>query len=50
MHFAANLLVGESVQNPRKYYWNNVVNTLRLLDTMLEAGVKRIVFSSSCCR
>ncbi|MGO8818010.1 MAG: UDP-glucose 4-epimerase GalE [Terriglobia bacterium] len=47
MHFAANLLVGESVQNPRKYYWNNVVNTLRLLDTMLEAGVKRIVFSSS---
>ena len=47
LHFAASLLVGESVQNPRKYYWNNVVNTLRLLDTMLEAGVKRIVFSSS---
>jgi UDP-glucose-4-epimerase GalE len=47
MHFAANLLVGESVQNPRKYYWNNVVNTLRLLDAILEAGVKRIVFSSS---
>ena len=47
LHFAASLLVGESVQNPRKYYWNNVVNTLRLLDAMLEAGVKRIVFSSS---
>lgn len=47
LHFAANLLVGESVQNPRKYYWNNVVNTLHLLDAMGEAGVKRIVFSSS---
>jgi UDP-glucose-4-epimerase GalE len=47
MHFAASLLVGESVRNPRKYFWNNVVNTLHLLDAMLEAGVKRIVFSSS---
>src|ERR1035441_7797143 len=47
MHFAAWLLVGESVLEPRKYYWNNVVNTLRLLDAMLAAGVKRIVFSSS---
>ncbi len=47
LHFAAHLLVGESVRNPRKYYWNNVVNTLRLLDVMLEAGIKRMVFSSS---
>ena len=47
LHFAASLLVGESVQKPRKYFWNNVVNTLHLLDAMLEAGVKRIVFSSS---
>ena len=47
LHFAASLLVGESVQDPRKYFWNNVVNTLRLLDAMLEAQVKRIVFSSS---
>jgi UDP-glucose-4-epimerase GalE len=47
LHCAACLLVGESVQNPRKYFWNNVVNTLHLLDTMLKAGVKRIVFSSS---
>ncbi len=47
MHFAASLLVGESVREPRKYFWNNVVNTLRLLDAMLQAGVKRIVFSSS---
>jgi UDP-arabinose 4-epimerase len=47
MHFAASLLVGESIREPRKYFWNNVVNTLRLLDAMLEAGVKRVVFSSS---
>ena len=48
IHFAADALVGESVSNPRKYYWNNVVNSLRLVDSMLEQGVKRIVFSSSC--
>lgn len=47
LHFAASLLVGESVQEPRKYFWNNVVNTLRLLDAMLAANVKWIVFSSS---
>jgi UDP-arabinose 4-epimerase len=47
MHFAACLLVGESVREPRKYFWNNVVNTLHLLDAMLDAGVKRIIFSSS---
>ncbi|HTS69425.1 MAG TPA: UDP-glucose 4-epimerase GalE [Terriglobia bacterium] len=47
LHFAASLLVGESVEKPRKYFWNNVVNTLRLLDAMMAAGVKRIVFSSS---
>ena len=47
MHFAASLLVGESVHEPRKYFWNNVVNTLRLLDAMVDAEVKTIVFSSS---
>ena len=47
IHFAASLLVGESMTNPQKYFWNNVVNTLRLLDAMLETGVKHIVFSSS---
>lgn len=47
LHFAANALVGESVRDPRKYFWNNVVNTLRLLDVMLQSGVKRIVVSSS---
>jgi UDP-glucose-4-epimerase GalE len=47
VHFAASIAVGESVSNPQKYFWNNVVNTLKLLDTMLERGVKTIVFSSS---
>lgn len=47
MHFAASLLVGESVREPRKYFWNNVVNTLRLLDAMRDTGVKAMVFSSS---
>jgi len=47
IHFAASLLVGESMVQPQKYFWNNVVNTLRLLDAMLETGVKHIVFSSS---
>ena len=47
IHFAASILVGESMTNPQKYFWNNVVNTLRLLDAMLEVGVQHIVFSSS---
>jgi UDP-glucose 4-epimerase len=48
IHFAANCYVGESVTNPQKYYYNNVVNTLNLLQVMLEFDVKKIVFSSSC--
>ncbi|MCX7750023.1 MAG: UDP-glucose 4-epimerase GalE [Candidatus Bipolaricaulota bacterium] len=47
IHFAAHTSVPESVANPGKYYWNNVVCTLNLLDAMVEAGVGRIVFSSS---
>lgn len=47
IHFAAFSQVGESVKNPRKYYVNNVVGTLNLLNTMLENGVKKIVFSST---
>ncbi len=47
IHFAAFSQVGESVQNPKKYYRNNVVGTLNLLDTMLENNVKKIVFSST---
>jgi UDP-arabinose 4-epimerase len=47
MHFAASIQVGESARDPKKYFWNNVVNTLRLLDAMTETGVGHIVFSSS---
>ncbi|MEO8205334.1 MAG: UDP-glucose 4-epimerase GalE [Chthoniobacterales bacterium] len=48
MHFAANALVGESMQNPSKYFRNNVANGLNLLDAMIDAGVGRFVFSSTC--
>jgi UDP-glucose 4-epimerase len=48
MHFAAFCYVGESVTAPLKYYFNNVVATLHLLNAMLENGVKRFVFSSTC--
>ncbi|AHF92564.1 UDP-glucose 4-epimerase [Opitutaceae bacterium TAV5] len=48
MHFAAFAYVGESVNDPLKYYFNNVVATLRLLRVMLARGVKKFVFSSSC--
>lgn len=48
MHFAAFAYVGESVNEPRKYYENNFVATLRLLEAMLDTGVKRFVFSSTC--
>lgn len=48
MHFAAYAFVGESVTDPAKYYQNNVVGTLSLLDAMRECGVKKIVFSSTC--
>ncbi|MDF9826742.1 UDP-glucose 4-epimerase [Ereboglobus sp. PH5-10] len=47
MHFAAYIFVGESVQEPMKYYFNNVVSTLQLLRTMLSKGVKKFVFSST---
>ena len=48
MHFAAFAYVGESVTEPRKYYDNNFVATLRLLEAMLDNGVKKFVFSSTC--
>ncbi|WP_040656584.1 UDP-glucose 4-epimerase GalE [Rubidibacter lacunae] len=48
MHFAAFAYVGESVAQPAKYYRNNVVGTLTLLEAMLAAGVKSFVFSSTC--
>jgi UDP-glucose 4-epimerase len=48
LHFAALALVGESVVNPERYYHGNVVTSLHLLDAMREAGVTRLVFSSTC--
>ncbi len=48
MHFAASCLVPESVQEPAKYYENNISGTLRLLAAMRRAGVQLIVFSSTC--
>lgn len=47
IHMAASSLVGESVENPAKYYHNNVVAGLVLLDAMRDCGVSRIVFSST---
>ena len=47
MHFASFIQVGESVAQPAKYYANNVVNTLQLLDVMLAHGVKQFIFSST---
>jgi UDP-arabinose 4-epimerase len=48
IHFAANALVGESMSNPAKYFRNNTVGTLNLIDAMRGASVDRIVFSSTC--
>ncbi|MBN2069524.1 MAG: UDP-glucose 4-epimerase GalE [Opitutales bacterium] len=48
MHFAAYLNVGESVNEPLKYYNNNVAKPIRMLQTMLNKGVKKLVFSSTC--
>ena len=47
MHFASFIQVGESVQEPAKYYANNVTNTLNLLDAMVTHEVQRFIFSSS---
>jgi UDP-glucose-4-epimerase GalE len=48
VHFAAFTYVGESMTAPGKYFRNNVANTIQLLDAMVEAGVRDIVFSSTC--
>lgn len=48
MHFAAHAYVGESVANPKKYFHNNVEGGLSLLNSALAAGVKKIIFSSTC--
>ena len=47
IHFAASSQVEESVRNPEKYYVNNVIGTINLLNTMIRNGIKKIVYSSS---
>lgn len=47
MHFAAFIQVGESVEDPGKYYQNNVANTLKLLDAMVAHGANHFIFSST---
>ncbi len=47
MHFAAHAVASESVQNPSKYYHNNVLGSLDLIETCIEQGVPRFIFSSS---
>ncbi|MBW7875420.1 MAG: UDP-glucose 4-epimerase GalE [Candidatus Cloacimonetes bacterium] len=47
IHFAANIAVGESVKEPLKYYRNNTVSLVNLLETMQASGVKKLVFSST---
>lgn len=48
MHFAALSYVGESVENPRRYYENNVIGSMNLLNAMLDSGTDKLVFSSTC--
>ena len=47
VHFAASLIVGESVQKPLQYYKNNVINTTNLIDLCVRYGVKNFIFSST---
>ncbi len=48
MHFSAYAYVGESVEQPAKYFENNFVETLHLLDSLREGGVDKFIFSSTC--
>ena len=48
MHFAASALVGESMQDPSKYFRNNIGHGLNLLDGMIATGANKLVFSSTC--
>jgi UDP-glucose 4-epimerase len=48
MHFAAYALVGESMEDPMRYFRNNVTGGIHLVEAMLAAGVKKIIFSSTC--
>lgn len=48
MHFSAYAYVGESVEDPQKYFQNNFVETMSLLEVLMDRGVKKFVFSSTC--
>lgn len=48
VHFAANALISESMENPGKYYENNVLGSISLLNSMIDNNVKKIIFSSTC--
>lgn len=48
MHFAAYAYVGESVQNPKKYFHNNVTSGIALLDAVIDSRVRKFIFSSTC--
>jgi len=48
MHFAAHAYVGESVENPRKYFHNNVTAALALLDAVMDSRARKFIFSSTC--
>jgi UDP-glucose-4-epimerase GalE len=48
MHFAAHAYVGESVENPRRYFHNNVTAAIALLDAVMESRVRKFIFSSTC--
>ncbi|HEX4424204.1 MAG TPA: UDP-glucose 4-epimerase GalE, partial [Terriglobales bacterium] len=48
MHFAAHAYVGESVENPRKYFHNNVEGSLALLNAVVDSKVRKFIFSSTC--
>ena len=47
MHFAADCQVGESIENPLKYFNNNVKNSLQLVEMMMEFNIRKLIFSSS---
>src|SRR6266853_1830194 len=48
IHFASHAYAPESIRDPRKYFRNNVANTLNLLEAIVDAGIGRVVFSSTC--
>lgn len=48
IHFAAFKAVGESVENPQKYYYNNINSLLNILDCSVKFGIRNFIFSSSC--